>query len=169
MLKIEEMPKVAKKTVEQYILHGEMYELDEDLSKELQREAGVFVTLKKDGDLRGCIGTIRPTQKNIAAEVQKNAISAAEHDPRFPALKENELKTIIPESEQEKLLRNVYSKIIKKEEVNKLSKLLIPSILFILKFIKHIDSFFYNDCSQLNSINQFYLIINFLMIIYSFF
>ena len=53
-----------------------------------------FVTLKKNEKLRGCIGTIRPTQKNIVAEVQKNAISAAEHDPRFPALKADELKEI---------------------------------------------------------------------------
>lgn len=94
MLKKEDVPNLAKKTIEEYILHGRMYEIDEELSEELKREAGVFVTLKKNGDLRGCIGTIRPTQKNIAAEVQKNAISAAEHDPRFPAVSGDELSEI---------------------------------------------------------------------------
>ena len=94
MLKKEDVPNLAKKTIEEYILHGRMYEIDQDLSEELNREAGVFVTLKKNGDLRGCIGTIRPTQKNIAAEVQKNAISAAEHDPRFPAVSGDELNEI---------------------------------------------------------------------------
>lgn len=94
MLKKEDVPNLAKKTIEEYILHGKMYEINEDLSEELKREAGVFVTLKKNGDLRGCIGTVRPTQKNIAAEVQKNAISAAEHDPRFPAVSGDELSEI---------------------------------------------------------------------------
>lgn len=94
MLKKEDVPNLAKKTIEEYILHGKMYKIEEDLSEELKREAGVFVTLKKNGDLRGCIGTVRPTQKNIAAEVQKNAISAAEHDPRFPAVSGDELSEI---------------------------------------------------------------------------
>jgi len=94
MLKIEDVPNLAKKTIEEYILHGRMYEIDQEISEELNKEAGVFVTLKKNGDLRGCIGTIRPTQKNIAAEVQKNAISAAEHDPRFPAVSGDELNEI---------------------------------------------------------------------------
>ncbi|HKL76641.1 MAG TPA: AmmeMemoRadiSam system protein A [Halanaerobiales bacterium] len=94
MLKKEDVPNLAKKTIEEYILHGRMYEIDQEISEELNKEAGVFVTLKKNGDLRGCIGTIRPTQKNIAAEVQKNAISAAEHDPRFPAVSGDELNEI---------------------------------------------------------------------------
>ena len=94
MLKKEDVPELAKKTIENYILYGEMYDIDKKLAEEVKREAGVFVTLKKNGKLRGCIGTIRPTQKNIVAEVQKNAISAAEHDPRFPSLEEDELNDI---------------------------------------------------------------------------
>ena len=94
MLTKEDIPELAKKTVEDYVLYGKMEEISEELSEELQRKAGVFVTLKKQGKLRGCIGTIKPTQKNVAEEIQKNAISAAEHDPRFPSLKSEELEDL---------------------------------------------------------------------------
>jgi AmmeMemoRadiSam system protein A len=41
--------------------------------------------------LRGCIGTIEPTQANVALEVIQNAISAATQDPRFPPIVPEEL------------------------------------------------------------------------------
>jgi AmmeMemoRadiSam system protein A len=47
--------------------------------------AGVFVTLhsRRSGSLRGCIGTIEPSEQELAREVINNAISAATRDPRF--------------------------------------------------------------------------------------
>ena len=59
------------------------------------RRAGVFVSLHKDGNLRGCIGTIFPTQKNIAEEILQNAISACSRDPRFSPVEISELEEII--------------------------------------------------------------------------
>jgi len=61
----------------------------------LCNRAGVFVSLKKDGRLRGCIGTIAATTDNIAKEIMQNAISAAVNDPRFPAITEDELPQIV--------------------------------------------------------------------------
>lgn len=61
----------------------------------LQRRAGTFVSLHKNGDLRGCIGTIAPTEPNIAQEIISNAISACSRDPRFPAVEESELPEIV--------------------------------------------------------------------------
>ena len=58
---------------------------------ELERPAGVFVSLKKNGQLRGCIGTILPTQPSAAKEIIRNAVSAAVEDPRFPRVTESEL------------------------------------------------------------------------------
>ncbi|MFP4178238.1 MAG: AmmeMemoRadiSam system protein B, partial [Acholeplasmataceae bacterium] len=49
----------------------------------LKNRAGVFVSLKKHGRLRGCIGTIAPTKEHIAKEIIDNAVSAAVRDPRF--------------------------------------------------------------------------------------
>ena len=57
--------------------------------------AGVFVSLKLDGNLRGCIGTISPTTQSIADEIIQNAISAGTEDPRFPPVSEEELKRLI--------------------------------------------------------------------------
>ena len=55
-----------------------------------QEIAGVFVSLKKDGQLRGCIGTIAPTTGSIAQEIERNAIEAAFYDPRFAPLDRSE-------------------------------------------------------------------------------
>ena len=55
--------------------------------------AGVFVTIHtaSTGDLRGCIGTISPTENVLAQEVINNAIAAATRDPRFPPVRPAEL------------------------------------------------------------------------------
>ena len=57
----------------------------------LNRRAGVFVSIHKNGSLRGCIGTIAPTCSNIAQEIAQNAVSASTRDPRFPAIRPSEL------------------------------------------------------------------------------
>ncbi len=50
-----------------------------------------FVSLKKHGELRGCIGTLEPAEPSLAAEIARNARSAAFHDPRFQRLREPEV------------------------------------------------------------------------------
>lgn len=60
----------------------------------LHRRAGVFVSLKKRGELRGCIGTIEPARENLAVEIIENAISAATKDPRFRPVEEVELPAL---------------------------------------------------------------------------
>jgi AmmeMemoRadiSam system protein A len=69
-----------------------MYKNSEPLPDELTKDrAGVFVTIKKQGQLRGCIGTISPVTECIGEEIRANAISAAARDPRFSAIGEDEL------------------------------------------------------------------------------
>ncbi|MBN2821848.1 MAG: AmmeMemoRadiSam system protein A [Coriobacteriia bacterium] len=60
----------------------------------LASEAGAFVSLHDRDGLRGCIGTISPTQKTLADEIVHNAIQAATADPRFPALTPEELGSL---------------------------------------------------------------------------
>ncbi|MDO5709414.1 MAG: AmmeMemoRadiSam system protein A, partial [Coriobacteriales bacterium] len=67
-------------------------DLPEDL---LRTRAGCFVSLKVDGQLRGCIGTILPTQRNLAQEICTNAISAGTRDPRFSAVRADELDDLV--------------------------------------------------------------------------
>jgi len=55
------------------------------------RRAACFVTLKKHGELRGCIGTLEPATADLGAEIARNARSAACHDPRFHRVRPDEL------------------------------------------------------------------------------
>ncbi|WP_160672680.1 AmmeMemoRadiSam system protein A [Clostridium sp. C8-1-8] len=57
-------------------------------------QRGVFVSLKKHGDLRGCIGTIFPATDSVAKEIIRNAIEAGLNDPRFYEVEEEELMDI---------------------------------------------------------------------------
>ena len=87
--------KLAKDTIELYVREGKILPVsDEDLSPEMKGQAGVFVSLKIRGVLRGCIGTFLPMERDVAHEVVRNAISAATCDPRFPAVSKGELDTI---------------------------------------------------------------------------
>ncbi|MHB8074261.1 AmmeMemoRadiSam system protein A [Desulfosporosinus fructosivorans] len=55
---------------------------------------GCFVTLKQNGQLRGCIGTTEPWQENLALEIQHNAVAAGTQDPRFRPVRMDELDTL---------------------------------------------------------------------------
>jgi AmmeMemoRadiSam system protein A len=81
---------LAKDTIESYVKGGTTPEMQE-LTPEMEDRAGVFVSLKIGGLLRGCIGTFEPTRENIALEVIANAISSATRDPRFPPVQPDEL------------------------------------------------------------------------------
>ena len=81
----------AKKSIEAYIRKGKTIRPEEPLPPELSEKAGVFVCLKKGGELRGCIGTYLPSCDSVAAETIVNAISAATKDPRFQPVSEDEL------------------------------------------------------------------------------
>jgi len=59
----------------------------------LDKKMGVFVTLHHRGELRGCIGTLKPVS-SLAKEVVENARHAAFHDPRFPPLTQKEFSEI---------------------------------------------------------------------------
>lgn len=88
--------KLARQTLETYIKENRVIKPPADLEEELlQNKAGVFVTLKRDGKLRGCIGTIMPTENSIAEEIIQNAINAGVHDPRFDAVKKDELPMLV--------------------------------------------------------------------------
>ena len=60
----------------------------------LTRRAGTFVSIHKNGRLRGCIGTIAATRANIAEEIIRNAVSACSSDPRFSPVRPEELRSL---------------------------------------------------------------------------
>lgn len=66
-----------------------------ELNPELAQKRACFVSIHtKDGNLRGCIGTLEPVRENLQEEIISNAVSAASRDPRFNPLSENELDEI---------------------------------------------------------------------------
>ncbi|MCR5675661.1 MAG: AmmeMemoRadiSam system protein A [Lachnospiraceae bacterium] len=79
--------RLARLSLETYIKTGRELtrgEYPADLPAELtDRRAGAFVSLHRNGQLRGCIGTIGPTTDSVADEIVQNAVSAAVRDPRF--------------------------------------------------------------------------------------
>lgn len=83
---------LAKRALEAYVTEGRVLDDYSGLPEEmLNSRAGTFVSIKKKGELRGCIGTIGPTRENIASEIVHNAISAGTSDPRFYPVKPYEL------------------------------------------------------------------------------
>jgi len=85
--------KLAKETVESYVREGKTPE-PRELTAEMKERAGVFVSLHKHGELRGCIGTFEPTKDNVAEEIIANAINSSIRDPRFPPVVASELKDL---------------------------------------------------------------------------
>ena len=85
--------RLARETVEAWVTGRRTPEVPEWATEEMMRErAGVFVSIHKEGKLRGCIGTFLPTRENIAREIISNAVSAAARDPRFNPIAPEELK-----------------------------------------------------------------------------
>jgi AmmeMemoRadiSam system protein A len=84
---------LAKAAIEAWVREGRKLVSSEksEQRKDLRGKAGAFVCLKKQGNLRGCIGTFQPTQESLDEEITSNAISAACRDPRFPPVSEDEL------------------------------------------------------------------------------
>ena len=80
---------IAKEAIEHYIETKDKLEIPEDYPIELDEKLGVFVTLNKNNDLRGCIGYADPIEPAIKATIEV-AIAAAFNDPRFSAVTKDE-------------------------------------------------------------------------------
>jgi len=86
--------KIARNTLENYIREREIPEIEnENLTKNLLQPAGAFVTLNKEGNLRGCIGRFNPGE-SLYKVVQDMTISAATKDYRFTPVTPPELNKI---------------------------------------------------------------------------
>ena len=85
---------LAKDTIDTYIREGRVIKPPEELTPDMEKRAGVFVSIHKGDDLRGCIGTIEPSRSNVAQEIIANAIAASTQDPRFDPVTVDELKDL---------------------------------------------------------------------------
>ncbi|MCI9261418.1 AmmeMemoRadiSam system protein A [uncultured Adlercreutzia sp.] len=89
---IDPLVALARASVESIVRDGRVLPVPANLPPELtHRRAGAFVSLHEFGNLRGCIGTIAPTRASLAEEIIMNGVAAATQDPRFPAVRPDEL------------------------------------------------------------------------------
>jgi len=91
---------LAKKTLETFIREGKQLSLadlsPEELTEEMRNSRnGTFVSIHKNGELRGCIGTISPWTSCVAEEILSMAVEAGTRDPRFPAVRQEELEELV--------------------------------------------------------------------------
>ena len=84
---------LASTTIEHYVKTGETLRSDGHSVHGIPR-AGCFVSIKKKGDLRGCIGTIAPVTESIEEEIIRNAVAACSEDPRFDPVEADELENL---------------------------------------------------------------------------
>lgn len=89
--KESELVKLARTALETYITEGKVIKPPEIQAPGIPSRAAVFVSLKKHGQLRGCIGTTSPRKTNTWEEIIANAIAAGTEDPRFNPVREDEL------------------------------------------------------------------------------
>ncbi|MDR2908426.1 MAG: AmmeMemoRadiSam system protein A [Oscillospiraceae bacterium] len=88
--------RLAREALESQVRTGSPSPPHNILADELSRgQAGVFVTIKRHGQLRGCIGTISPAHPSLAEEIRANAVSAGISDPRFSPVTEEELPELV--------------------------------------------------------------------------
>ncbi len=88
----KELLALARKTIEERLKPGQIPRSEPRLP-ELLEKRGAFVTLKKKGDLRGCIGNFQ-SREGLARTIQEMALAAAFEDPRFPPVTLPELTKI---------------------------------------------------------------------------
>lgn len=93
----DEYVKLARMTLETYVRSNSIIGCPTSFNdKRLYNDkAGVFVSIKKDGELRGCIGTIEPSKNSIGEEIIANAVSSGTRDPRFYPVDEEELSNLV--------------------------------------------------------------------------
>jgi hypothetical protein len=80
--------------VTEFLSNGNKIKLEPEFEKKFSFNSGVFVTLNKTGELRGCIGFPLPVKK-LSRAIVDGAIAAATEDPRFPPVTIKELGDIV--------------------------------------------------------------------------
>jgi AmmeMemoRadiSam system protein A/AmmeMemoRadiSam system protein B len=91
----ENLPALARRAVETFARSGKQISVPQNAAEILGARAACFVSIKtREGNLRGCIGTIEPVKETLGEELVANAISAATHDPRFAPITESELANL---------------------------------------------------------------------------
>ena len=86
---------LGRQAIETYLRTRRLIEPPQPIPIELQEPSAVFVTLRKDGELRGCVGSVLPTEATAAHEVIRYAVASAVRDPRFDPVRLDEVGALL--------------------------------------------------------------------------
>ncbi|KUO49107.1 MAG: hypothetical protein APF76_01450 [Desulfitibacter sp. BRH_c19] len=86
---------LARESLTYFLETGNYLSIPDEIPESLKQKKSCFVSLKKNGHLRGCIGTIEPVRTMLAQEIIENSVSAGVRDPRFLPVKRDELDEIV--------------------------------------------------------------------------
>ena len=82
---------LGRRAIETYLRSHQLIEPPEPIPMEWQAPSAAFVTLRKNGAMRGCVGSTRPTEATAAHELIRYAIASAVRDPRFHPVRLDEV------------------------------------------------------------------------------
>lgn len=85
---------LARTSLRYYLKHHKPMKQPEGLDAAFYERAGVFVSLYKNDELRGCMGSVQPIHRTLGEEIIQTAVAAALHDPRFPPVTNKELSQL---------------------------------------------------------------------------
>ena len=86
-----DLQSLGRRAIEHYLRHRKLMELPQPIPPELLPPSAVFVTLRKRGELRGCVGSLYPTEASAAHEFIRYAVASAVRDPRFDPVRLDEV------------------------------------------------------------------------------
>ena len=82
---------LGRRAIETYLRSRQLIDPPEPIPIEWQAPSAAFVTLRKNGEMRGCVGSTRPTEATAAHELIRYAIASAVRDPRFDPVRLDEV------------------------------------------------------------------------------
>src|SRR6266702_2454887 len=85
---------LGRHAIDTYLRTRQLIDPPEPIPIELQSPSAVFVTLRKHGELRGCVGSVRPTAATAAHELIRYAVASAVRDPRFDPVRLDEVSAL---------------------------------------------------------------------------
>jgi AmmeMemoRadiSam system protein A len=85
---------LGRQAIDTYLRTRKLIEPPQPIPLDLQAPSAVFVTLRKDGELRGCVGSLRPTAVSAAHELIRYVVASAVRDPRFEPVRLDEVSAL---------------------------------------------------------------------------
>ncbi len=85
---------LGRQAIETYLRTRRLIEPPQPIPLGLQAPSAVFVTLHKDGEMRGCVGSVQPTEATAAHELIRYAVASAVRDPRFEPVHLDEVSAL---------------------------------------------------------------------------